>query len=330
MKKYQISKVLHRDLSSPFRYLHPNDFVTNEPINLVPNQINGYLSGTIPYAIDTSNNQVLYSLQLDLKNSISSSFLYHYQRHNTKYLLSIPIQQGNLHSLERFTYPVFIFSTGRCGSTLFSKLASEQGQLTISEPDFYTQLALHNLAPVSKDLRSFLHNHLTLDLLKGFHNQLNTIQPFIKLRAECCQSANIFIKKDNQKTIFISRPFESWASSMIKHFNRPNLNPKILVNFYVSCIKALDFLNSNSDCTHIRYDQLISGTPSDLTLLSNAIGSSISIEKFNNVLNVDSQIDSTLSRLNSVKNQIDLKKLNATIDLFNEVKPSALLKKFDI
>ena len=41
---------------------------------------------------------------------------------------------------EQDALPVFLHSTGRCGSTLLSQLlGSVEGALSVSEPDFYSQ-----------------------------------------------------------------------------------------------------------------------------------------------------------------------------------------------
>lgn len=141
----------------------------------------------LPYCLDLTDRKVLYTSENSIEELMSAPFLYQAQRLKpTKVLVAdwedVPI----FPSTE--SWPVFVFSPGRCGSTLFHAILRACGHASVSEPDFYTQIsyARYNteLPQEAKDLLYRVLEGLTEDLCGGL---TNTPRPlFIKLRSECC------------------------------------------------------------------------------------------------------------------------------------------------
>lgn len=128
--------------------------------------------------------------------------------------------------------PVFLHSTGRCGSTLLSQLLATTGDIqSISEPDFYSQaVILSRLADGRRDqeLRRLMDG--CTRLLGHYLHCRNpaTRQPLIKLRSWCLFAAplfeplssrwhNVFLYRDPLPTInsflnayFSQRQYHIW------------------------------------------------------------------------------------------------------------------------
>jgi hypothetical protein len=96
--------------------------------------------GLLPYCLDFVRRRSLYAGGVDAKGAQGAPFYYlHLRRHATR-AVSVPWERGALTSETRA--PIFLFSPGRCGSTLLSALLSNAGIANVSEPDFYTQATM--------------------------------------------------------------------------------------------------------------------------------------------------------------------------------------------
>ncbi len=91
--------------------------------------------------IDAENSEVFWCRVKDEASLSGYSFYYQGIRQNATD--GYAVKFGNLGSWQRplTARPVFIFSIGRCGSTLFAKICDAAGLLTWSEPDALTNLA---------------------------------------------------------------------------------------------------------------------------------------------------------------------------------------------
>jgi len=328
MSNLQLAKVLYRNLINPLHIVNADDFTCTNTVSFPEEELNK-IKPLVPYAIDPQSRTTIYSAKINIKKSLESAFLYDYLRRNTEIALSAPIDHGNLNQLKDFRIPIFIFSTGRCGSTLLTKIINSHQRITLSEPDFYTQLATLPNEKLSAKDKVFLFNHLTADLVTAYRNANPTENVFIKLRAECNASPMLFIRKKTQKTLFLSRDFSSWTKSILQHFNNPKVTPEVIVNFYIKALNALDFLSQNSDCTHLKYDQLIdTSSDNSLQLLERAISCPINKDQLAEVLSKDSQSRSAVGK--DQRKELDQDKYNLCLELFKKNYPTALMDKYQI
>lgn len=104
-----------------------------------------------PYALDDSRRRMIF-VEIPLESSLTKStkeanFFYQLQRVSTCGMYAVPYdivnqvaseQAGN----EALENSIMLYSTGRCGSTLFSKVLDSTGcgVQSLSEPDVYTQM----------------------------------------------------------------------------------------------------------------------------------------------------------------------------------------------
>src|SRR5471030_1797962 len=92
----------------------------------------------LPYCLDFIAWRAVYVGGVDAKGAQAAPFYYLYLRRNARRIVSVPWEQGAL-TQGAVRAPVFLFSPGRCGSTLLSSILFAAGVANVSEPDFYTQ-----------------------------------------------------------------------------------------------------------------------------------------------------------------------------------------------
>jgi hypothetical protein len=328
MTNLQLSQVLHRNIEQPLHVVQASDFTCTKPI-IVNHDSLQKIMPIVPYALDSQSRKVIYSAKVDLLKSQESPFLYDYLRRNTDYILSVDFNYGNVHRLKNFKMPVFIFSTGRCGSTLFTQIAKNHQRPSLSEPDFYTQLATLKSQTMTGQDKIFLFNHLTADLVAAYGHSNSSNALFIKLRAECNALPQLYIRSKQQKTIFISRNFSSWAKSVLQHFNNPKINPEVVTNFYSKALRTLDFLSNNSNCIHIRYEQLLDyQNPETTQLIEKILDQPINLSKLHEIMGRDSQLGSDVEQ--SKKVALDQEKYEACINLFKTTQSLDLMTKYGL
>ncbi len=68
-------------------------------------------------------------------------FLYQHQRRHVQWLAELPFERLDAWHDDAGLTPTFVFSIGRCGSTLLSRLLAAAGEPAISEPDVLTNVA---------------------------------------------------------------------------------------------------------------------------------------------------------------------------------------------
>jgi len=113
----------------------------------------------------------------------------------------------------RTRQPTFLFSIGRCGSTLFSRLAGAVGMLQFSEPDIFTGVVRNPRDPRVPDVLAV--SLLALERYAGFPDR----QLLVKLRSQSCASARHFIDVfPAARYVFLKRNIRDWATSFIAKF----------------------------------------------------------------------------------------------------------------
>lgn len=117
------------------------------------------------YCIDPASDRAMF---LDLPDGYDlSDATFAYDVQYQKATRALVVSLDTLHAMAR-THPqpdkrLLIFSTGRCGSTLFSRvLAALPGFWSLSEPDVFTNLALSRPPVPLADLVPLLHSAMTL------------------------------------------------------------------------------------------------------------------------------------------------------------------------
>ncbi|APB98216.1 hypothetical protein A4F89_02115 [Polynucleobacter asymbioticus] len=300
----------------------PDDFSCHQSIPLSEVNLHLYKS-IVPYCVDFRNRENCYIGNVDIPKSLDAPFLYQYLRETATSFIKVPWENGPIFpDLSKLQMPRFIFSPGRCGSTLAGKIVLTAGGVSLSEPDYYSQISLAKLS--SKDVaeeerRKFealmrkISLDMTIDLLHAY--QINSSQILIKLRSECCLNPKIFLfsKTRKQDTIFIIRHFKRWAISFASMFAENNKMEWIennSVNIYQHAINCFAFLKSHSKVHVITYETMTNTDLANASNLSRAFNLRINPEAIKIAASEDSQKGTVLERRTHHPSSDELKRID--------------------
>ena len=174
------------------------------------------------YSLDfTDNTGVFVELppNLDLGQS---AFMYQAQFENAVRVLTVPFAQiiALAETLVRPDNLTFLLSTGRCGSTLASRILANIPEVwSVSEPDVFTLLAFHR-SELSVDLMQDLLIACTRLLFRPPHGQ--DIHSFvIKPRSEAVVISDQLQKAlPDTRYVFLYRDVGAYANSMHRFLQR--------------------------------------------------------------------------------------------------------------
>ena len=240
----------------------PDDFVCGKASRFEPQ------CGTLfPYCIDVLRGRTVYVEGPAPGDVLAAPFYYLHLRRTARTVVTAPIGYGPLCGTSDPRPPIFLFSPGRCGSTLLSRLFSAAGIAGVSEPDFYTQLASPIWSGVARPLREPFRRamwDMTADLVAVAGDV-----PVVKLRAECCRAPDLFLQSGRQRTLMMFRRFEDWARSTAQVFGA---GPHKSVRKYMRALSCLAHLRQHSNCHVIHYENLLSHPGETCGELGNFLG----------------------------------------------------------
>jgi hypothetical protein len=291
----------------------PGDFVLGPPETL--SRARAAADGPLPYCLDFPRRRSLYVGGVDVRGAQEAPFYYLYLRRSALRVLSVPWESGPLTTQARA--PIFLFSPGRCGSTLLSRLLSAAGIANVSEPDFYTQATAAAMASRFNPLRSSVAAAaaaMGCDLAAV----LDPVQsPVVKLRAESCRAPGLLLQPAERRTIFMTRGFESWARSNGRAFRNA---PAKSVRKYLSAMTGYAYLARNSVCHLLHYEDLLAEPEETSALLGRFLERQIAADAIASTMKLDSQEGTPLRR----GARPDLpgweKRFDATMALWNSAK----------
>ena len=96
------------------------------------------------YALNFATERIINVGYTDSQQLLDATFLYNYQKQSARDIISIPFEAMSEFAAESWnksittTAPTLVFSIGRAGSTLLSKMLSAANIPSLSEPDVYT------------------------------------------------------------------------------------------------------------------------------------------------------------------------------------------------
>jgi hypothetical protein len=168
------------------------------------------------YCLDDANQRVIFVETPPDIDLLQAPFYYDAQYRHAQRLLAVPYER--FHQLADSIMAcdlIFLYSTGRCGSTLISQaLSTVEGVRSLSEPDIYTQIHLMRYEDKSRDAEY-------ARLLKSCTRLLGRHSPIlaIKFRGMCIYVGDLLYEAfPRAKTLFLYRDAETWARSMFLEF----------------------------------------------------------------------------------------------------------------
>lgn len=282
----------------------------------------------IPYCLDLPGRRSFYVKAGSLQEVRRAKLQYVHLRERATTLLSVPWERGRLSAGP--VLPVcFVFSVGRCGSTLLAEAMRSGGVLSLSEPDFYTQAVAMSrhasaLQPQFTDLAAILGN-LTADLLDACGGSLSE-PALIKLRTQCCRIPDRITAAQGSRrvNIFMIRDFASWAMSTLRASAR---TPQVLVGMYMQGLECLKWLRRTSDCHLLCYEDLVSDSSRALGEVAQAMNVAFDSSRLKAVLAKDAQSGTALARKRLAGRRIDRSAMAGALDLWARAKPRSLLQE---
>ncbi len=168
-----------------------------------------------PYCFDYESNDFL--LVDTPRAAMDEPFLYQAQYKHATRVFKVPLtvmRELYLADVEdQSLRPVFVFSIGRCGSTLFSRLISCIGLVSYSEPDIFTGI---NRYKADSRRTSILNCSVAaLAVYAGVRTDLVAI----KLRSSSSDAIQAYIDTfPRARFIFLKRNLRDWSASFIAKF----------------------------------------------------------------------------------------------------------------
>jgi hypothetical protein len=239
----------------------------------------------LPYCLDFVRRRSVYVGGVDTTAAQTAPFYYLYLRRTARRVVSVPWESGARHP-EATRAPVFLFSPGRCGSTLLSRILAAAGSANVSEPDFYTQATSAACASRFNPFRATIQRAIW-NMGADLSLALDPAQsPVVKLRAESCRAPDLLLQPRERRTIFLTRGFDSWARSNGKAFRN---GAHKSVQKYLLAAAGYAWLKQNSDCHLLRYEDLSADPLGAIEGLARFLGRGIGTEAVLATMKEDSQ-----------------------------------------
>lgn len=224
----------------------------------------------LPYCFDFLHRRAIYVSGADVGAAQQAPFYYLYLRRHAQNLLSVPIELGSIAKRRPAYDPIFLFSPGRCGSTLLSRVLFEAGIRSVSEPDFYTQMASYFWSSRFNPARGPF-----VDAMWNLSGDLSAALggvPVVKLRAECAKAPELFIRNPEARSLVMFRGFEAWARSTTRVFGASSGKT---VRKYLTALRCYAALRNRSLCHALRYEDWLTDPAGSADALGRFLGAPI-------------------------------------------------------
>ncbi|HEY0105725.1 MAG TPA: hypothetical protein VGB91_06530 [Rhizomicrobium sp.] len=274
------------------------------------------LIAPLPYCLDLPGRRAIYVGGIESQAAQAAPFYYLHLRRHARRALSAPWETLPL-AARPDGAPIFLFSPGRCGSTLLSRLLSAAGVANVSEPDFYTQATSAACASRLNPLRARMRMAVAAmgaDLAAALDPAR---APVVKLRAESCRAPDLLVGPNERRTLFMTRDFEAWARSNTRAFRNPAAKS---VRKYLTALRCAAWLRQNSDCHVVRYEDLLADPAAVAGALGRFVGCTIPPAAVASTMTEDSQDDTPLEKGGRIDRPGWERRFDQTMALWNSAK----------
>lgn len=211
---------------NPIAFVSLNDFEHHDAGATDPRAVLEQPNTSL-YCLDHQNKRAIFVVTSPGVNLSEAPFYYQAQYQHAQSVIAVPYE--TLHELvddvhvdpERM---IFIYSVGRCGSTLVSRAFSQAESVTsFSEPDVYSQiLMLHQNGGATRTDVSALIRSCTRVMCAAAVQSEGSTAWALKFRSMGIQLADFFSESFPQaKVVFLYRHIDTWSRSAARafHFN---------------------------------------------------------------------------------------------------------------
>jgi hypothetical protein len=246
----------------------------------------------LPYCLDFVRRKAIYVGGVSADEAQRAPFYYLHLRRAARTAVIVPWESLPLRR-NGHRAPILLFSPGRCGSTLVSRILYEAGVANVSEADFYTQATSKFSSGPLNPFRSGMHRAV-LGMGRDLSASLSAAGPVVvKLRAESCRAPQLVIDPSEPRALFVTRKFESWARSTIQTFRN---GPRKTVQKYLAALACRDFLQRNCECLVLNYEDLTADPDAARGALEQFLLVKVAPSALARAMNKDSQDGTPLAR----------------------------------
>ena len=243
-------------------------------------------TGWVPYCEDETAGQLICATGVDARSVAGRGLHYAQLRSVTTKIAMLPtaiVPSAETLPLER----VYVFSPGRCGSTLLCQLLRAAGVTAFAEPGFYLsylQRARGESESKREQLRQTL-SKLEYLLLKPFEQSTVAV---IKPHPYCSSDLGLFLDElsnaQRPRTIALLRRIHPWSRSWAV-FNQTKVEQDVAI--YVRYLRQLDTLRETTDCLLVSYEDLIGSPAEVMSQIGRHLDLSVDLSALNASLGID-------------------------------------------
>jgi hypothetical protein len=214
--------------TNPFDIVSADDFQTHAGQSIDPHVVLEKSNISL-YCLDHANQRALFVETLPDVDLLQAPFYFIAQYENAQKLIALPY--NTLHALAKKVEVnrqrvILFYSTGRCGSTLFSKVMNlNPTMVSFSEPDVFSQLVMIRTAGQSTDteIASLLYDSV---MIMSSNTQKQGYQFYaFKFRSYVLSVSDLLYQAIPQaKLLFMYRNALTWAYSFSRAFGSPDDN----------------------------------------------------------------------------------------------------------
>jgi len=323
-----VRRVIATSHADSTRMVRPEDFETDivksvSSVRQIEN-FNQYL----PLCVDWKAERLVYGRWDGARSLSDVPFLYQRQRLCTKMLADIPFER--LHELgcaDGMT-PMFIFSIGRCGSTLLSKMLSAVGENALSEPDVLTNIA-HLDSAEQRALADGAKELIVRSCVESFRYGCGPA-PIIKLRARCNSAADAFLNAlPDARYVFMFRERKGWVQSNSRAFGE---SAQALASLLTQSVEAFQHMRSvGANPELVWYEDLLAHPVDTLKrILPHRAELSNCYPALSQSLRADAQAGSNLSMAALAARSADPGIVDAFEMIWQQMRPEQLLTELGL
>jgi hypothetical protein len=281
------------------------------------------------YCFDAAAERALFTLCDDMPRILQAPFLYEAQFLQARQVVSVPFERlEGLFDLPE-ARPTFVFSIGRCGSTLLSALLAAAGRQSVSEPDVLTQLA-----ELPAAARATLSPGAPALLVRACVASLQThcgADVVIKLRSQCSRIATEIVSAcPAARIIFMLRGRHAWARSRHRAFDE---TPGFLAELLAWSVERYnDLVATGRDVQLVWYEDLLAA-PCDTLRRIGALGDDAECQladRVDAVMARDVQHGSHLSQCTLPDSEMPAEALVAFDRHWADVRPDRLIARYGL
>jgi len=223
-----------------------------------------HMDGSIIYCCDIDSERVWYTLVERPAETLAAPFLFQAQRQHAVAILSLPWELLPVREQFPDPQPVFVFSVGRCGSTLLAALLKAVGRGSVSEPDFLTQLAALN--PTERRRIGTRAIHTIISAGTASLARLCGRRAVVKLRHHCNKIwGELATAVPGCRIVFMLRDRLSWARSRHRAFGD---SAEVIASLLRDGVETLDqMIRAGAHPQVLWYEDLVADPTGTLRLL---------------------------------------------------------------